>query len=254
MRRLTTRLLHWLDPLFALTLAGALAMVAATAWPRPAAAADLATETRSVGQFEAVQTLGPAVRLRQGQATSVGVAAERSLLPLLETVVEDTRLGRTLVVRWKRGHGTVNLWSRGSEPVVTIVAPQVTGLLVSGSGDLLAEGLSPPSLTARIDGSGDIRLIGLATDALALAVAGSGDITASGRSVRLTASVAGSGDIRAADLAAAMVEVNIAGSGDVRVQADKTLAVNIAGSGDVVYGGNPVLKQSILGSGSVTRR
>jgi hypothetical protein len=42
MRRLTTRLLHWLDPLFALTLAGALVMVAVTAWPRPAAAADLA--------------------------------------------------------------------------------------------------------------------------------------------------------------------------------------------------------------------
>jgi len=254
MRRLTTRLLHWLDPLFALTLASALVMAVITAFPRSAAAAELATEARSPGSFEAVQTLGPTVRLRQGQAASVSVAAERSLLPLLETVVEDTRLGKTLVVRWKRGHGTVNFWSKGSEPVITIVAPLVTGLLVSGSGDILAEGLSPPSLTARIDGSGDIRLIGLATDALALAVAGSGDITASGRSARLTASVAGSGDIRANDLAADAVQVNIAGSGDVRVQADKTLAVNIAGSGDVVYGGNPVLTQSILGSGSVTRR
>lgn len=254
MHHLTTRLLRWLDPLLALSLAGALVMVAITAWPRSAAAADLATEARSVGPFEAVQTLGPTVRLRQGQATSVNVAAERSLLALLDTVVEDTRLGKTLVVRWKRGHNTVNFWSRGSEPVVTIVAPQVTGLLVSGSGDILAEDLSPPSLTARIEGSGDIRLTGLATDALALAVAGSGDITATGRSVRLSASVAGSGDIRAADLAADAVQVNIAGSGDVRVQAGKTLAVNIAGSGDVVYGGNPVLTQSILGSGSVTRR
>ena len=79
MRRLTHRLLHWLDPLFALTLAGALVMVVVTAWPRSAAAADLATESRSLGSFEAVQTLGPTVRLRQGPTTSVSVAAERSL-------------------------------------------------------------------------------------------------------------------------------------------------------------------------------
>jgi hypothetical protein len=254
MQRLTAQLLRWLDPLFAMTLTAALAMAAATAWPGLAQAADTTTETRSVGDFEAVQTLGPMVQVRQGSTPSVTVAAERSHLPLLETVVEDTRQGKTLVVRWKRGHPTVNFWSKHNEPVVTVVAPRVTGLLVSGSGDILADGLTPTTLSARVEGSGDIRLTGVAADALTLAVAGSGDITASGRVARLQVSVAGSGDIRAEGLAASAVEVSIAGSGDVKVQADKTLAVNIAGSGDVVYAGNPVLKQAIVGSGSVTRR
>lgn len=253
MNRLTTRLLRWLDPLFALTLAGALMMVAITAWPGNARAADTTTEARSTGDFEAVQTLGPMVRLRQGAATSLGVTADRQLLAQLETVVEDSRMGKTLVVRWKRGT-RVHIWNGRDEPVVTVVAPRITGLLVSGSGDIVADGLTPASLSARVEGSGDIRLTGVATDALTLAVAGSGDISAAGRAGKLAASVAGSGDIRADGLAADAVEVRIAGSGDVKVQADKTLQVNIAGSGDVVYAGNPTVRQSILGSGTVTRR
>lgn len=172
MNRLTTRLLRWLDPLFALTLAGALMMVAITAWPGSARAADTTTEARSTGDFEAVQTLGPMVRLRQGAATSLGVTADRQLLAQLETVVEDSRMGKTLVVRWKRGT-RVHIWNGRDEPVVTVVAPRITGLLVSGSGDIVADGLTPASLSARVEGSGDIRLTGVATDTLALAVAGS---------------------------------------------------------------------------------
>jgi hypothetical protein len=255
MHRLTFRLLRWLDPIFALTLTAALVMVAVTAWPRSAAAADLATEHRSVPAFEAVQTQGPNVRLQQGDGASVSVAADASLLPLLETVVEDTRLGKTLVVRWKRGSGGGHWdWAQRQTPLVTVVAPRVTGLLVSGAGDILAEGLRPPALAARIEGSGDIQLTDLATDALTLAVAGSGDIRASGRSSQLSVSVAGSGQVRAGDLVAGAVQVRIAGSGDVQVHAEQALAVRIAGSGDVVYSGNPALQQSIQGSGSVTRR
>lgn len=252
--RLAARLLRWLDPVFAVTLTAALAMVVLTAWPGLAQAAETVSETRSVARFDAVQTLGPTLKVRQGDTASVTVVAERDLLARLETVVEDTRLGKTLVVRWKRGLTVVNFWSRHSEPVVTIIAPQLSGLLVSGSGDILADGLSVPRLSVRVDGSGDIRLTGLATDALTLAVTGSGDISAAGRSARLQAKVAGSGDIRADGLAAETVEVSIAGSGDVTLQADKTLAVSIAGSGDVVYSGNAVLRQSIVGSGTVTRR
>lgn len=248
------RLLRWLDPILAVTLVAALAMVVLTAWPLPARAAEPATEQRNVGDFVAVQTLGPTVRLRQGAGTAVSVSAEPRLLAQLETVVEDTRQGRTLVVRWKRGAEPGGVWLRGSEPVVSVVAPHVAALLVSGAGDMLADGLAAPALSARVEGSGDIRLDGVATEQLSLAIAGSGDIRAAGRATRLQASVAGSGDIRAEALAADAVEVSIAGSGDVRVQAARTLSVQIAGSGDVVYSGNPVLRQSILGSGSVTRR
>lgn len=254
MPTVSTRLLRWLDPFFAVSLAAALAMVVLTAWAPAAWAADTATDARTVGEFTAVQTLGPDVRVRQGTATTVSVQAEPKLLAQIETVVEDTRLGRTLVVRWKRGANGIHLWVGRQAPEVLVVAPRITGLQVRGSGDLTAEGLTPPSLSVQVDGSGDVRLTGLATESLSLAITGSGDISASGRAARLQASIAGSGDITADRLVADAVDVSIAGSGDVKVQAEKTLSVRIAGSGDVVYGGNPVLTQSIAGSGGVVRR
>ena len=183
-----TRLLRWLDPFFATALAAALAMVVLTAWPVPARAADPASEARSVTDFVAVQTLGPTVQMRQGASVAVQVSAEPRLLPMLETVVEDTRLGRTLVVRWKRGArhwvatGSVAR-RRASGPAS--LRPQVGALLVSGAGDIQADGLAGPALSARVEGSGDIRLAGVAVDQLTLAIAGSGDISATGRAVQV---------------------------------------------------------------------
>lgn len=252
-----TRLLRWLDPMFGLALAASLLMVAITAWPGAALAADwqrgngeAATEQRNAAEVDAVQTNGPGVLLRQGATPSISVKADRNLLPLLETVVEDTAHGKTLVVRWKRGAS----FQTKVEPVVTVTLARVSALVVSGSGDLMAEALELPRLSARVQGSGDIRLTGLSVDELKLAVVGSGDIVASGRARQLAASIAGSGDIKTEALKADEVSVSIVGSGDASVQAEKSLSVNIAGSGDVVYRGNATLAKSVAGSGEVIKR
>lgn len=252
-----TRLLRWLDPMFGLALAASLLMVAVTAWPGTALAGDwqrgngeAATEQRNAADVDAVQTHGPSVVVRLGSTPSVSVKADRNLLPLLETVVEDTAHGKTLVVRWKRGtsfHAKV-------EPVVTVTVSRLSTLVVSGSGDIVAEALKLPRLSARVEGSGDIRLTGLAADELKLAVMGSGDIAVSGQARRLAVSIAGSGDIKTDALKADEVSVSIAGSGDASVNAEKSLAVSIAGSGDVVYSGNATLAKTVAGSGEVIKR
>ena len=250
-------LMRWLDPLFGVALAAALSMVVLTAWPGSAQAADRVvgsgesvTEQRSVGEFDALQTSSIKVLVRQGATSSVSVQADRNLLPLLETVVEDGAQGKVLKLRWKR-------WSdikTKVEPVVTVVVVRLQALTVSGSGDIVAEPLQQPRLLVRVEGSGDVKLNGLVADELKVEIKGSGDVKASGRASRLSVSIAGSGDVQTADLKADDVVVNIAGSGDASVFADKTLAVSIAGSGDVVYSGNAVVKKSVAGSGSVTRR
>ncbi len=251
------RLLRWLDPLFGLALTGALAMAVLTALPGTALAAgglfggaDMATESRTVADFEAVLTRGADVVIRQGSTLSVSVKAERTLLPLLETVVEDTAQGKTLVLRWKPN----SLVMSRNTPVVTITTPRLSAVLVLGSGDVLAEQIKGPRLLARVEGSGDIKLSGLAVDELKLEIKGSGDILASGQATRLAVAIAGSGDVRSTDLKADDVSVSIAGSGDASVQADKTLVVSIAGSGDVVYSGNATVRKTVAGSGSVSRR
>lgn len=251
------RLQRWLDPFFGLALSVALAMAVFTAWPTTALAAgglfggaDVATESRNVAEFEAVQTRGPDVVVRQGPVVAVSVKADRQLLPLLETVVEDTAQGKTLVLRWKPGSVVMTRHN----PVVTITTPRLSAVLVQGSGDVLAEQIKGPRLLARVDGSGDIQLSGLLVDELKLEIKGSGDIQASGQAGRLAVAIAGSGDVRSSGLKADEVSVSIAGSGDASVQADKTLSVSIAGSGDVVYSGNASVRKTVAGSGSVSRR
>lgn len=251
------RLMRWLDPLFGVALVAALSMVVLTAWPGAAQAADRvlgsgepATELRPVGDFDALRTSSIKVLVRQGTTPSVSVRADRNLLPLLETVVEDGANGKTLKLRWKRGY---DIQSK-VVPEVTVVVVRLQALMVSGSGDIVAERLQQAKLLVRVEGSGDVKLDGLSADELKVEIKGSGDAQASGRASRLSVSIAGSGDVQTADLKADDVVVSIAGSGDASVFADKTLAVSIAGSGDVVYSGNAVVKQSVVGSGSVGRR
>lgn len=209
-----------------------------------------ASESRSVGEFQAVTLHGSMdLVVRQG-AQSVQVQADDNLLPLLETVVEPGSNGSTLVVRWKKGH---SLNSR-SKVLVTVSTPRLSALASSGSGDIKLETFSSAALKLAMSGSGDVRFDQLTTEDLDITISGSSDVVGSGRATRLRIGIAGSGDVRLADLQADEVNIRIAGSGDAAVNAQKSLAVSIMGSGDVRYSGNPSLKTSVAGSGSIHKR
>lgn len=245
-------LFGWIDRLLGTALAGALLMLAITAWPGAARAervegnGEAATEQRSPGDFDSIQTTGFKISVRQGSAPGVSVQADRNLLPLLETVVES---GKVLQVRWKRGTSLKTV----VKPVIQITVTQLRALQVQGSGDILAEGLKQPSLRVQISGSGDVRLNDLSADELVLDVSGSGDVRATGQASRLAVKIAGSGDVKTAQLRADDVTVRIAGSGDADVQAQRTLEVSIAGSGDVRHTGAATVQTKVAGSGSVKR-
>ncbi len=209
-----------------------------------------ATETRAVAEFQAVALTGSMdVVIRQG-AQQVQVQADDNLLPLLETAVESTKQGQTLVVRWKRGE---NIYAR-SKVQLTISVPKLSAVVASGSGDIQLEPYTTPALLVSLSGSGDAKLGGLSTDDLSIRIAGSGDVSGKGSATKLSVHIAGSGDVQLADLRADDVDVQIAGSGDAVVNAQKMLNVRIAGSGDVTYVGNAALKSKVAGSGSVSRR
>lgn len=245
----------WIDRLFGTALAGALLMLALTllgAWPGSARAervegsGEAATELRSPGEFDSLQTQGFTVTVRQGPAPAVSVQADRNLLPLLETVVEN---GQTLHIRWKRGTSLKTV----VRPVIQVTVTQLRSLQVQGSGELLADGLRQPQLRAQISGSGKVRLNDVTIERLALEVAGSGDIGGSGQATQLAVKIAGSGDVKVPQLRAEDVSVRIAGSGDADVQAQRTLEVSIAGSGDVRHTGNATVQTKVAGSGSIKR-
>lgn len=192
-----------------------------------------ATESRSLAEFQALALSGSMdLVLRQGAVQSVQVQADDNLLPLLETVVESTGNGATLLVRWKKGQ---SLHTR-SKVLVTVVVPKLSAVAASGSGDIRVEAFNTPALKLSLSGSGDARLQGLTTEELGLSISGSSDVVASGSATRLKISIAGSGDVRMADL-----------------KSDE-VTVNIAGSGDVSYTGNAAVKSRVAGSGSVNKR
>lgn len=214
-------------------------------------AGQVATEHRSLPEFQAIALSGSmGLLVRQGATQSVQVQADDRLLPLLETVVEPAGSGGTLQLRWKKGQRV----DTRAKVLVTVVVPKLTALSAAGSGDITVEQFSTPVLKLSIAGSSDAKLVGLSTAELGISISGRGDVGGSGSATRLKVNISGSGDVRLADMKSDDVTVAIAGSGDAAVNAGKTLEVKIAGSGDVVYSGNATVKSRVAGSGTVTRK
>jgi hypothetical protein len=209
------------------------------------------TDTRAVSGFQAISLKTSAkLVLRQGSREGVELRADDNILPLIETRIVDGAGGPTLEIRSRDGAS----YKTKTTPVVTVDLINLSGLSVSGSGDVTSDGLRSAALKIAISGAGDIRLNQLAVDDLGIKVTGSGDIHFNGRTTRLAVAIAGSGDVDTAGLEADDVSISISGSGGANVNARKALTVSIAGSGDVVYSGDAVPKTSIAGSGTVKKR
>jgi hypothetical protein len=121
----------------------------------------------------------------------------------------------------------------GDDVIVDASVPRLTGIEVSGSGDVDADGIDADALEVRSDGSADIALEGTAA--------------------RLALDLDGSGDADLGRLAAREARVRVGGSGDADVRAGERLEVTVDGSGDVRYHGDPELTQHVDGSGDLSR-
>jgi hypothetical protein len=181
------------------------------------------TETRAVSAFHAIAFGGAGtLDVRAGQQQKVVLEIDENLLPEITTEVRDG----VLHIGSKRNY-------RSDEGLhLTIQAPDLTSLDLSGSCAARVEGLKAAKFDVAISGSGRLAAAG-AVDSLNLGISGSG-----------RADLAG---LRARD-----ASVDISGSGSARVDARESLKADISGSGSVTYSGNPAaVQKSISGSGSV---
>ena len=99
---------------------------------------------------------------------------------------------------------------------IEIVVPQLTGVGISGGGDIATEGSFP------------------AQDRLGVAVNGGGDI-----------------DLKA--IRAANVDAAVKGGGDIEITAVKELNAAVSGGGSIVFHGDPQVNEAVRGGGSVSR-
>ena len=182
------------------------------------------TQTRDVAGFTRIDNQDSVdVRLRVGEPQRVRVRAGDKVIDDVRTEVRD---GTLLLTFDHDGFG-------GSDVVVDVSVPRLTGIEASGSGDIEADGIHADAFEIRSDGSADIALVGAVG--------------------RLAVDLDGSGDADLEGLAAREARVAVGGSGGADVRADDQLEVYVDGSGDVRYHGDPALTQHVDGSGDLTR-
>ena len=161
------------------------------------------------------------VRYRAGEGDEVIVRGPSAVIAHVET---------------KGGRIVLDCRSSARRREVEIVLPGRTfsRMSLSGSGRLLLENLSQPTL--------------------ALAISGSGDVRAQGKVELATVTISGSGHARLGDLALQQLTVTVSGSGHIEAAPKDLADITISGAGNVRLLTRPAqLRSHVSGSGRITQ-
>ncbi|MBK6284208.1 MAG: DUF2807 domain-containing protein [Draconibacterium sp.] len=190
------------------------------------------------------------VYLEQGEKQSVRIVADSETLEQIITEVK----GRTLNIKFPTNN-IFKKWDPGKIEIY-ISVPEVDGLNLSGSGDIISEKIETRILDLLISGSGNIKIEQLTAERVSATISGSGNIKIEGSGVadELKTRITGSGNMDASGFEAKNVDAQTSGSGNSSVFSNGSIKVRIAGSGNVYYTGNPAIESSIAGSGKVKER
>jgi hypothetical protein len=146
---------------------------------------------------------------------------------LLDHVTTEVHSGKLVI------GNTPGSFSTKSPMSVEVSVPALTTLLLTGSGNIVVDGVQAESLKVSLPGSGTL--------------------TGSGHATRLEVAVGGSGMVQFTKLVADDVRAVVSGSGSIFVTAINTLNASVSGSGAVLYTGNPSsVTKSVTGTGAIT--
>jgi len=205
---------------------------------------DLITETRQVRNFDSITLSGSGeVIVTQGGGESLTIETDDNVMEHIKAEVE----GGTLKLGFGEG---VNIIST-SRLIFYVGVDDLSGLTISGSGDIEADMIETSRLDAAISGSGDVQIADLTAGEVKAQISGSGEIDLAGDAAAQDVSISGSGKYLAGDLCSESVKVSISGSGDATVCATETLDSNVSGSGSINYYGRPSINTSDSGSGKI---
>jgi hypothetical protein len=184
-----------------------------------------ATQTRQVAAFNSVELAGSNnVVIRVGEKRSVVVRADDDLLERVTTEVES---GKLVIANTPGG------FTAKSPMSVEVNVPTLDALMLTGSGNIVVDGIDAESLTVTLPGSGTL--------------------AGSGTAGRLDVTVDGSGTVQFTRLQASDVRALVSGAGSIFVTATESLDASVSGSGAIIYVGNPRdVTQSVTGDGAIT--
>ena len=206
-------------------------------------------ESRPASGYTAISSSGSwDVMVAYGESNNIQIEGDENLLPYIETKVEDGKL----IIRNKKN---VNLHSR-NKIVVYVSLTRLTGVSLSGSGDIIGEGkFNNEGVTDfKISGSGHIKLAFNKIKEVEVSISGSGNMRLSGSANSVQARISGSGNADCADLICDDASAHVNGSGNVKLNVNKSVDASISGSGNVTYSGAASdIRKHVSGSGRLRR-
>ncbi len=206
----------------------------------------IVSETRNISGFSEVKSdFSGDVYITQGSTYNVRIEAQQNIIDAMETVLNDG----ILTLRGKSN----TILRPDSRIRIYVTMPNITGLIVSGSGNMSVQNtLNISDLYMKVSGSGNITVSKLDANSLDANISGSGEINIwDGTVANESVDIGGSGSMDLSGLRATVGNIRISGSGDARVYVTNSLKVRISGSGNVYYRGTPTVDVSISGSGKL---
>ncbi len=208
---------------------------------------NLITESRSVSDFDRVDLSGRGqVVITQGGEESLVVETDDNVMPYVRTVVKSGTLDLGFDSKYKNISPTHIQFTLGVK--------DLSGIKISGSGDITADSLDTERLEVKVSGSGNMGIDSLTTKSIKARISGSGNVDLAGEATEQGIGISGSGKYRAQDLRSETAKVKIGGSGSSTVWVTESLNARISGSGAVYYYGKPKVKSKISGSGKIKGR
>jgi hypothetical protein len=244
-----------------------LVLAAFIAIARGASADESVSESRPVNARVARVKLDGAVsiRLRQGNAASLTIFADKRLLSKVSTA----QTGDTLHISSEGGGFKFN----GNNMVrIDVVLPALRELSSEGVGTSDVSGFTGDELSLSLDGAGTMKVVGdykklsaslggvgsmqiwvNDNDSTELDLRGAGYITLGGRSKALKASMGGLGSLNAQQFQVDNVNLELSGLGSATVNAKQNATLNLSGLGSVTVFGRPQSRNvSVDGLGKVS--
>ena len=208
----------------------------------------MATESRDVGNFDAIQLDGAGkLVITQGETMALQIEAEDNILPYLESSV----VGNTLELGFQD-----HFWQRTLLPTETItyslVVTDLNALTFNGAGDLEMNQLATDELSIVVNGAGQVQINDLTANSLKIQINGTGDVSVAGEVTTQAIGIDGAGTVKNGDLKSSTTFITANGLGVATVWATDQLEVTFNGGGTLNYYGEPSIIQNINGAADIS--
>ncbi len=205
----------------------------------------VATENRSVADFERLVLAGEGnVVVGVGPEGVIEVETDDNLLTHIRTDVS----GDTLTIATETG---IDI-DPSNGVTYRLGCPEISSVVLSGAGAIdLADCVTTGRLELELPGAGTIVAPDLDVSTLGASLPGAGTIVVAGRADLLDVVLAGAGDFDGRDLRAGTASVESSGVGLTTVWAADELFVSVTGVGSIRYYGQPEVSSSVTGVGTL---